>query len=85
MIQVLREVRRDALPFFVRDVLGDGRESFVKGWRGRGSAQHRDRPGIVLDHNFIASAHMIQQRGKIACRFLGRNVDHTVSHALIIH
>ena len=85
MIEVLREVPRDALPFFVRDALGDGREGFVKGGRGRCRAQHRDRTCIVLDDNFVASAYMIQQRGKIACRFRGRDVDHTVSHTLIIH
>jgi hypothetical protein len=28
---------------------------------------------------------MIQQRGKIASRFRGRNVDHAISHARIIH
>ncbi len=59
MVEVLREVPRDALPFFVRDVLGDGCEGFVKRWRG-GGAQHRDRTFIVLDHNFVTSAHMIQ-------------------------
>jgi hypothetical protein len=44
--------------FFVRHVLGDGGEGFVKG--GRGRAQHRDRTCIVLDDNFVASAYMIQ-------------------------
>ncbi len=60
MVEVLREVRRDALPFFVRDVLGNGREGLIKGWRGHGRTQHHYRPGIVLDHNLVAGANMIQ-------------------------
>jgi len=60
MIEVHREVLRDPLPFFIRDVLGDGREGLVKGRGGRGRAQHRDRTRIMLDDNFVASAYMIQ-------------------------
>jgi len=60
MIEVLCEVLRDALPLFVGDGLGDGREGFVKGGRGRGGAQHRDRMRIVLDDDFVAGAYMIQ-------------------------
>ena len=59
MIEVLREVLRDALPFFIRNALGDGREGFVMGRSGR-RAQHRDRTCIVLDDNFVASAYVIQ-------------------------
>ncbi len=60
MIEVLRKVPRDVVPIFLRDVLGDGREGLVKGGRGRGRTQHRDRMRIVLDNNFVASADMIQ-------------------------
>ena len=60
MVEVLSEVLRDAVPFFVRDIFGDGREGFVKGGSGGGRAQHRDRACIVFDDNFIASAYMIQ-------------------------
>jgi hypothetical protein len=48
-------------PIFVRDVLGDGSKDFVNRLRGRGRAQYHYRIGIVLDDNFIASAHAIQQ------------------------
>jgi hypothetical protein len=53
--------------------------------RGRVRAQYRYRVGVVLDDNFVAGAHAIQLRGKIACRFSVGDVDHTVTHALIIH
>ena len=59
MIEVHREVLGDPLPFFIRDIFGDGREGFVKGRSRRGRAQHRDRTRIVLDDNFVASADML--------------------------
>ena len=33
MIEVPREVRRDALPFLIWNVLGDGGEGLIKGGR----------------------------------------------------
>jgi hypothetical protein len=38
--------------------LGDGREGFVKGRRGRSRPQHRYRTGIVLDDNCVACPDM---------------------------
>jgi len=50
---------RTAFASFVRSLSGDGRESLVKGRRGRSGPHHRCRTGIVLDDNFVADAHMI--------------------------
>jgi len=82
--EIFRQVRRDSLPLLVRDLLGDGREGFRKGRAGGSGPQHRYRTRIVLDDNFVASAHVIQQRGKVACRFRSRDMYHTASHVLII-
>jgi len=60
MVEIFRQVRRDSLPLSVRDLLCDGREGFVKRWRGRGGPQHRYWTRIVLDDNLVASAYMIQ-------------------------
>jgi len=60
MVKIFRQVGRDTLPFFVRDLLGDGRKRPFKGTHGRRRPQHCYRTGIVLYDNFIASAYMIQ-------------------------
>jgi len=84
MVEVIREVGRDAFPSFVWSLLGDGRERFLKGRRGRSEPHHRYLTGIVLDDNFVANVHIIRQHGETTCHFRGQHVDHTVSYALII-
>ena len=85
MVEVLGEVRRNPFPFLVWNVSHNGCESSVKRWRGNSGAQHSYRAGILLDNNFVATAHTIQQCCKIACRVRSRDVDDPVSHFLIIH
>jgi hypothetical protein len=51
MVEVIREVGRDAFPSFVRSLLGDRRERFLKGRRGRGKPHRRYLTDIVFDDN----------------------------------